>query len=51
MRDGLIEGINGDLQHNCRGRSARGRLERLSAVAGEAGLKIPRISEIKDTAG
>ena len=49
--DGLIEGINGDLQHKCRGRSARGRLERLCAVAGEAGLKIPRIAEIKDTAG
>ena len=48
--DGLIEGINGDLQHKCRGRSARGRLERLCAVAGEAGLKIPRITEIMDTA-
>jgi len=44
--DGLIEGINGDLKHKCKGRSAQGRLERLSAVAGEAGLKIPRISEI-----
>jgi len=49
--DGLIEGINGDLQHKCKGRSARGRLERLIAVAGEAGLKIPRITEIKDTPG
>ena len=49
--DGLIEGLNGDLQHKCKGRSARGRLERLSAVADEAGLKIPRITEIKDTPG
>ncbi len=49
--DGLIEGINGDLQHKCRGRSARGRLERLIAVADEAGLAVPRIAEIKDTAG
>ena len=49
--DGLTEGINGDLQHKCRGRSARGRLERLIAVADEAGLKVPRIAEIKDTAG
>jgi len=49
--DGLIEGINGDLQHKCRGRSARGRLERLITVADEAGLKIPRITEIKDTPG
>ena len=49
--DGLTEGINGDLQHKCRGRSARGRLERLIAVADEAGLRIPRIAEIKDAAG
>jgi hypothetical protein len=43
--DGLIEGINGDLKHKCKGRSAQGRLERLIAVADEAGLKIPRIKE------
>jgi len=49
--DGLIEGINGDLQHKCKGRSARGRLERVIAVAGEACLKIPHITEIKDTPG
>ena len=49
--DCLIEGINGDLQHKCKGRSARGRLERLSAVADEAGLKIPRITKVEDTKG
>jgi hypothetical protein len=46
--DGLIEGINGDLQHKCRGRSARGRLERLIAVADEAGLTVPRIAKINE---
>jgi hypothetical protein len=45
--DGLIEGINGDLHHKCRGRSALGRLERVVTVAGEAGLKIPRITQIQ----
>ena len=49
--DGLIEGINGDLQHKCKGRSAQGRLERVIAVADEAGLKIPRIWEIKGAIG
>jgi hypothetical protein len=45
--DGLVEGINGDLHHKCKGRSARGRLERVIAVAGEAGLNIPRIRQIQ----
>ena len=45
--DGLIEGINGDLQHNCKGRSARGRLERVIAVADGADLNIPRIRLIQ----
>jgi hypothetical protein len=44
--DGLIEGINGDLQHKCKGRSARGRLERAVTAAEEAGLEIPRIREV-----
>lgn len=47
--DGLVEGINGDLRHKCKGRSAQGRLARVIAVAEEAGLEIPRITEIKDT--
>lgn len=45
--DGLIEGINGDLQHKCRGRSAQDRLERVIAVADEADLKIPQIRQIQ----
>ena len=45
--DGLIEGINGDLQHKCKGRSARGRLERVIAVADGADLNIPRIRQIQ----
>ena len=45
--DGLIEGINGDLQHKCKGRSARGRLERVIAVADQADLNIPRIRQIQ----
>ena len=45
--DGLIEGINGDLQHKCKGRSAPGRLERVIAVADKAGLGIPRIRQIQ----
>ena len=45
--DGLIEGINGDLHHKCKGRSAPGRLQRVVAAADEAGLEIPRIRQIK----
>lgn len=45
--DGLIEGINGDLQHKCKGRSAQGRLERVIATADKAGLKIPGIRQIQ----
>ena len=45
--DGLIEGINGDLKHKCKGRSAPGRLKRMIAVADEAGLKIPGIRQIQ----
>jgi hypothetical protein len=45
--DGLIEGINGDLRHKCKGRSAPGRLERVVSVADEAGLEIPRIRQIQ----
>ena len=44
--DGLIEGITGDPNHKCTGRSAQGRLERAIAVADEANLKIPRIRKI-----
>jgi hypothetical protein len=45
--DGLIEGINGDLEHKCKGRSARGRLERVIAMADKADLNIARIRQIQ----
>ena len=45
--DGLAEGVYGDPQHRCRGRSAQGRLARLLEIADEAGLEISRIREIQ----
>ena len=45
--EGLIEGINGDPNHKCKGRSAKGRLERMIKAADEAGLNTPRLTEIK----
>jgi hypothetical protein len=45
--DGMIEGINGDLHHRCKGRSAAGRLERVISMADEAGLAIPRTRQIQ----
>ncbi len=45
--DGLAEGVYGDTQHKCRGRSAQGRLMRLLDTADEAGLEIPRIRDIR----
>jgi hypothetical protein len=44
--DGLVEGIDGDPHHKCRGRSAPGRLERVISLADEAGLEIPRIRQV-----
>lgn len=49
--DGLLEGINGDPKHKCKGRSALGRLERVIAAADKAGLEIPRIRKIKAEIG
>ena len=45
--DGLAEGVYGDPQHKCRGRSAQGRLTRVLDIADEAGLEIPRIRDIR----
>jgi len=45
--DGLAEGVYGDPQHKCRGRSAQGRLTRVLDIADKAGLKIPRIRELQ----
>ena len=45
--DGLAEGVYGDPQHKCKGRSAHGRLRRVLDIADEAGLKIPRLRDIR----
>jgi hypothetical protein len=45
--DGLAEGVYGDPQHKCKGRSAQGRLTRVLGIADEAGLEIPRIRELQ----
>lgn len=44
--NGFREGVNGDPNHKCRGRSAAGRLKRMITLADEAGLDLPRIREI-----
>ena len=44
---GLVEGIEGDLQHMCMGRSAPGRLARALQYADEAGLAVNRLRDIQ----
>ena len=44
--EGLVEGIQGDLEHMCMGRSAPGRLARAIGFADEAGLSVPKLREI-----
>lgn len=43
---GFLEAINGDLNHQCMGRSAPVRLARAIALGDEAGLKIKKIRSI-----
>jgi len=45
--NGIVEGMNGDPNHKCKGRSAPGRLARVIELADEAGLQIPKIREIQ----
>lgn len=45
--EGMVEGIKGDLQHNCTGRSAPTRLARAIRHADAAGLTIPKLREIQ----
>lgn len=45
--DGMVEAIQGDLQHKCMGRSAPKRLARALKLADEAGLKVPKLREIQ----
>lgn len=45
--DGLVEGVEGDPTHKCRGRAAQGRLMRVIDLAKKAGLKLPGIKKIQ----
>ncbi|UCE88211.1 MAG: hypothetical protein JSW10_07505 [Pseudomonadota bacterium] len=47
--DGMVEAIQGDLQHKCMGRSAPARLTRAIGHADEAELKVARLREIYAT--
>lgn len=49
--EGLVEGIDGDPHHKCRGRSAPGRLKRVISLADEADLEIPCIRQIQERLG
>jgi hypothetical protein len=44
--EGMVEGIQGDLQHQCMGRSAPGRLARNLSFADEYKLAVPKLREI-----
>jgi hypothetical protein len=44
--DGMAEGIQGDPDHQCTGRSAPARLKRVIELANKAELEIPHIREI-----
>lgn len=50
-RDSLIQGMlrafEGDPAHQCMGRSAAARLRRAIAIADEAGLAVPKLTEIQ----
>ncbi|WP_455211607.1 hypothetical protein [Kaarinaea lacus] len=43
---GMVEAIEGDLQHRCMGRSAPARLNNAIRLADEAGLPVPKLREI-----
>ena len=44
--EGMVEGIKGDLQHKCMGRSASARLARAIHHADEADLQVTKLREI-----
>lgn len=46
LMDGLLEAINGDLEHGCMGRSASARLTRAIGFADKAGLDISKMRAI-----
>ncbi len=45
---GLMEGIEGDPEHQCMGRSAPARLERALRQADEAGIEVPELRRIAE---
>jgi len=47
--EGMVEGIKGDLKHQCMGRSAPGRLARALEHADAAGLSVSRLREIAES--
>ena len=49
LMDGLIEAINGDLEHGCMGRSAPARLKRAIIFADQAGLEVSQLRAIQQT--
>ena len=51
LLDGLVEGIEGDPQHKCKGRSAPGRLSRVLETADQAGIAVPMIRDIQQRLG
>lgn len=44
---GMVEAIEGDLEHNCMGRSAPARLARAIQHADQFGLKVPKLRAIQ----
>ncbi|MEN8169512.1 MAG: hypothetical protein ABFS08_04745 [Pseudomonadota bacterium] len=51
LNNGMVEGIQGDLDHKCMGRSAPGRLTRNLSFADEFGLTVPKLREISTKQG
>ena len=49
--EGMLEGIDGDLRHQCMGRSAPGRLARAIAHANEFALAVPKLRAIHASQG
>ncbi len=48
LMEGLKKGLYGDPEHKCKGRSARGRLDRILDIADQSGLKIKSIRELAE---
>ncbi len=48
LLDGLVEGLLGDRQHKCKGRSAPSRLARALEIADEKGVAIKAIRELAE---